>query len=264
MTEPSGPIILSELTSAGFAAALEHVEAVLIPIGAHEQHGPALPVSTDTLSAQVVSALAATMMAPRVAVAPAIPWGVSWHHMGFPGTISLREETLMAIVEDVVGSLHRHGVRRFILVNTHGGNNAALQMVAESCHRELGVPVVASIFAYALIADAASEVIGPESVGHGGGDETSVILATRPELVVRNALGPRSVREDIRRAQVLVRAAGGVLPVAQHVVSESGATGDSTNASAAAGATMLGQVASKLRVIIEELLDLDLNSNGPR
>lgn len=253
-----GPIILSELTSAGFASALEHVEAVLIPIGAHEQHGPALPVSTDTLTAQVMSALTATMLVPRVAIAPAIPWGVSWHHMGFPGTISLRESTLMAIVEDVVLSLHRHGVNRIVLVNIHGGNNAALQMVAERCHNEHGVPIVASVFAYTLIANAATEIIGPESVGHAGGDESSVIMAIRPDLVVGNALGVRQVRDDLRHVQGLVRAAGGIVPLAQHVTSASGATGDSSNASAENGSAILGQAVRQFAAIVETLLEVNL------
>lgn len=257
-----GPILLTELTSPGFAAAMQTVEAILIPIGAHEQHGPALPVSTDTLSAQVLSALTSTLLAPRVAVAPAIPWGVSWHHMDFPGTISLREETLISIVLDVVGSLHRHGVQRFVLVNVHGGNNAALQIAVERCHRELGVPLVASLFAYTLIANAATEVLGEDSVGHAGGDESSVMLATRPDLVVRGVLGEREVAEHLRRSQALVRAAGGVLPLRQSVTSASGATGNSTNATPEAGAAILGEAAKNLQAIIENLLDLDLQTLG--
>jgi creatinine amidohydrolase len=253
-----GPILLSELTSPGFAAAMKTVEAVLIPVGAHEQHGPALPVSTDTLSAQVLSALTATLLAPRVAVAPAIPWGVSWHHMDFPGTITLRDATLIDLVCDIVESLHRHGVQRFVLVNIHGGNNAALQIAVERCHREFKVPLVASVFAYTLFANAATDVLGASSVGHGGGDESSVVLATRPELVIRESLGERVLNEHVRRAQTLVRAAGGMLPVAQRVTSSSGATGDSTNASAEAGATILGESASQLRAIVENLLELDL------
>jgi creatinine amidohydrolase len=252
-----GPILLSELTSPGFAAAMKTVEAVLIPVGAQEQHGPALPLSTDTISAQVLAALTATLLAPRVAVAPGIPWGVSWHHMDFPGTISLRDSTLADVVCDIVGSLHQHGVQRFVLVNIHGGNNAALEIAAERCHRDLHVPLVASVFAYTLIANASTALLGPSSVGHGGGDESSVVLATRPDLVETGSLGPRVLHEQVRAAQMLVRAAGGVLPLAQRVVSVSGATGDSTDATAEAGATILGESANQLRAIVENLLDLD-------
>ncbi len=255
---PTGPILLSELTSPAFATACSALNLVLIPVGAHEQHGPALPVSTDTLSAQVLSGLAATLLRPRVAVTPAIPWGVSWHHLDIPGTISLRDDTLIAIVEDIVRSLHGYGIERFLIVNTHGGNNAALQLAVERCHRDLGVPIVASVYAYALIANAAEEALGPASIGHGGGDESAVVLAIRPDLVDRTELGERSLDQSLRRVQTIVRAAGGVLPIAQHRTTASGVTGDSTNATAEAGQIILGQAAGQLRAIVEELIDLDI------
>lgn len=254
----SGPIMLADLTSPAFAAMCRQLELVLIPVGAHEQHGPALPVSTDTLSAQILSGLAATLLRPGVAVAPVIPWGVSWHHLGIPGTISLREETLIALVEDVVRSLHEYGVERFLVVNTHGGNNAALQLAVERCHRDHGVPIVASVYAYTLIANAAQESLGTEAIGHAGGDESAVVLAIRPDLVDQSSLGARDVNESVRRVQTIVRAAGGVLPLEQHLTTSSGASGDSTNASSEAGQAILGKAAGQLRAIAEELIDLDI------
>jgi len=256
----SGPILLSEFTSPAFALMCRRLDLVLIPVGAHEQHGPALPVSTDTLSAQVLSGLAGALLRPRVAVAPAIPWGVSWHHLGIPGTISLRDETLIAIVEDVVRSLHGYGIERFLIVNTHGGNNAALQLAVERCHREHGVPVVASVYAYSLIANAAQETLGPEAIGHGGGDESAVVLAIRPDLVEPSSLGRREVNESIRRVQAIVRAAGGVLPIEQHRTTVSGVNGDSTHASAEVGQVILGKAAGQLRAIAEELIDVDIDA----
>lgn len=256
----SGPILLSELTSPAFALMSRQLDLVLIPVGAHEQHGPALPVSTDTLSAQVLSGLTGALLRPRVAVAPVIPWGVSWHHLGIPGTISLRDETLISLVEDVVRSLHGYGIERFLIVNTHGGNNAALQLAVERCHREHGVPVVASVYAYTLIANAAQETLGPEAIGHGGGDESAVVLAIRPELVEPSSLGRREVNESIRRVQTIVRAAGGVLPIEQHRTTVSGVNGDSTHASAGAGQVILGKAAGQLRAIAEELIDVDIDA----
>jgi creatinine amidohydrolase len=250
--------MLADLSSPGFAAHGGDLKLVLIPVGAHEQHGPALPVSTDTISAQVLAALTGALLRPRVAVAPTIPWSVSWHHLAMPGTISLREKTLIAIVEDIVTSLHGYGIERFLIVNTHGGNNAALQMAAERCHREHGVPIVATVYAYSLIANAAMEVLGPDAPGHGGGDEAAVVLATRPDLVDRGHLGARELNDSVRRVQAIVRAAGGVLPISQHKTSFSGASGDSTDATAEAGSEILGRSAGQLRAVTEELLDLDI------
>jgi creatinine amidohydrolase len=255
---PAEPIMLANLTSPQSGEVLQSVEMVLIPVGAHEQHGPALPVSTDTLTAQVLCSLAGTLLRPRVAVAPAIPWGVSWHHQGRPGTITLREETLIALVMDQVDSLYRQGVKRILLVNTHGGNNAALTIAAERAKRELGVPLVVPIYAYSLLANAARDVIGAEAIGHAGGDEASVILALRPDLVDRDRLEAAPVNARLARTQAIVTAAGGTLPVMMHKRSTSGATGDASGATPDAGNAILGQAASQLRAISEELMDLDL------
>lgn len=263
-TTPSGPILLAELSTAQLADLAADIEMVLIPVGAHEQHGPALPVTTDTLTAQVLSALAGTLLRPRVAVAPVIPWGVSWTHLGLMGTISLREDTLIALVEDVVSSLYRHGFTRFLLINTHSGNIAPLQIAADRCCRNLGVPLVAPVYAYDLIRLAALDVLGEDAIGHGGGDESAAILTVRPDLVDTDELGPRDADMSIRRVQRALRVMGGSLPIMQHLVSPSGASGDSTTATAEAGNQILGQAASQLRAIIEELLDLGLPNEGRR
>lgn len=257
-TPPAEPVLLANLTSPQTGELLTSLEMVLIPVGAHEQHGPALPVSTDALTAQVLCALAGTLLRPRVGVMPVIPWGVSWQHQGRPGTVTLREETLIALVLDQIDSLARQGVKRIVLVNTHGGNTPALTIAAERAKRELGVPLVAPIYAYTLIANAARAVLGEEAIGHGGGDEAAAILALRPDLVDREALGPRAVNEDIRRRRTILAATGGSLPVMMHKASPSGATGDSSRATAEAGNAILGQAATQLQAICEELLDLDL------
>ncbi len=95
MSDPSptltgGPLLLADLSSPETAALLPSIDLVLIPVGAHEQHGPNIAVSTDTVSAESLCQAAAALAGPHVAVAPAIPWGISWHHMRFPGTITLR------------------------------------------------------------------------------------------------------------------------------------------------------------------------------
>lgn len=252
------PIALANLTSPQAGEALQTLKMVLIPVGAHEQHGPALPVSTDALTATVLSTLAGTLLAPRVAVAPTIPWGVSWHHLGRPGTISLKEDTLINIVIDTIDSLYRQGVERFVLVNTHGGNTAALTIAAERAKRDLGVPLVVPIYAYSLLANASRDTLGDDAVGHAGGDEASAMLAIRPDLVTQARLENADPQPDLLRAKRIVNAAGGTLPVMMHKVSSSGATGDASNASAEHGNEILGKAANQLRAICEELLELDL------
>lgn len=253
------PILLANLTSAQIGELLPNLDMVLIPVGAHEQHGAALPVSTDSLTATVMSSLTGTFLAPRVAVAPTIPWGVSWHHLGRPGTISLNENTLIGIIRDHIDSMFRQGVKRFVLVNTHGGNNAALKIAAEQAKRDLGVPLVVPIYAYTLLANAAREILGEDAIGHAGGDEASAMLAIRPDLVQKDKLTDSRQQADVQRASTIVNAAGGTLPIMFHKLTSSGATGNAAKASTDAGNDMLGQAVNQLRAICEELLDLDLD-----
>lgn len=252
------PLLLENLTSPKAGEMLQQIEMVIIPVGALEQHGPALPLSTDTLTATVMAQMTGALLAPKVAIAPTIPWGVSWHHFGRPGTISLKPETLISIVIDQVDSLYRQGVKRFVLMNTHGGNNAALAMAAERAKRDLGVPLAVSLFGYTLLANAAREVMGPESIGHAGGDEAAAVLAIRPDLVTTSRLENAVMQPDLLRIQTIVTAAGGSLPVAMHKRSASGATGDASKANAEQGSEIIGQAVSALTAICQELLELDL------
>jgi creatinine amidohydrolase len=254
-TAPSGPLLLADLTTDETAAIRDDIDLVLIPVGAHEQHGPALPVSTDTISAQVICGLLGTIMRPRIAIAPAIPWGVSWAHLDRPGTISLQPETLIAIVRDTVASLSQHGFRRFMLVNGHGGNTATLRLAAEQCRQLPGAPLVIPVFAYRLIAQAAREVLGEHAIGHGGGDEASVMLTARPDLVHREFLQNPPVHNPLRLMSQLLGAVDSALPIMQSAYSSTGTTGDASQASAEAGQAILGQVTNQMRAIIEQLLE---------
>lgn len=253
------PVLLANLTSPVSGDVLTAAELVIIPIGAHEQHGPALPVSTDALTATVLASLVGALMAPRLVVAPTIPWGVSWHHLGRPGTILLREETLIALVLDQIASIAPQGPRRFLLLNTHGGNTPALTIAAERAHRELQVPLVVPLFAYRLLADAAREILGEAAIGHAGGDEAAAMLAIRPDLVDAARLEAAVLQPDLAALDTVLRAAGGSLPIRMDVRSTTGQTGDASQATREAGAVILGQAARQLHAICNQLLVTDLS-----
>lgn len=108
-------------------ARLRRHTGILLPVGSTEQHGPTGLLGTDSLTASAVADRVADHV--DALVAPVLPFGVAEHHMAFPGTLALTAETFMAAVGDTLRSLARHGFRRVLVVNGHGGNSAALKTV---------------------------------------------------------------------------------------------------------------------------------------
>jgi creatinine amidohydrolase len=162
-------------------------DTVVVAFGATEQHGHHLPLGTD--------ALLGDEMARRVAdrldafVAPTVRIGCSSHHLAFAGTLSLRDETFAAVVEDVVRSLARGGFARAVLLPTHGGNFAPLgQAVAPlgDVVDGMRVDALTDVTVLLRIAQLGVEEFGvPLGDGgvHAGEWETSLLLAARPDLV---------------------------------------------------------------------------------
>lgn len=259
MTLPpqSGPLLLAELTSVETRELLPSIDLVLIPLGAHEQHGPNSVVATDTISADALCRAAASLIGPSVAVAPAIPWGISWHHMRFPGTITLRSATLIAVLEDIVGSLRAHGLARFLIVNGHGGNNAVLTAAIEQIKHESDVPLIASIFGYALIAEQARQLLPAAAIGHGGADEAAVVMSVAPHLARTHA----AVAPDFSGIQTessrLLGTYGGVLGRRFEDVTRNGVTGDASAATAEMGEQILAGAAQRLAEIIAVIVRED-------
>jgi len=99
-------------------------KGIIIPVGSTEQHGPTGLIGTDTICAETL-AWKAGELADAV-VGPTLTVGMSEHHMRFPGSVTLRPTTLIAVVRDVILSLAHHGFQRFFFVNGHGGNTASI------------------------------------------------------------------------------------------------------------------------------------------
>lgn len=148
---------------------------VIVTVGATEQHGPHLPLNTDAdIGTQIATQIAQASPVPALTL-PTIWAGFSPHHMAFCGTITLKQETLFAVVYDVIESLVAHGVSRILLLNSHGGNIALLKTVVDEVGIRLGVSPVYATY-WHLISDSVAALRRSELGGmsHAGELETAL------------------------------------------------------------------------------------------
>lgn len=189
---------LADMTSPEFGEALSQIRLALQPIGATEQHGPNLAMGTDFRSAQAIARRLAEQVHPRALVLPPLPYGISHHHMDFPGSITLTAESLLALLFDVAKSVKHHGLTHLLFINGHGGNNAILEVAGNKIRYELGVRT-ATMFYFKQASDAVSERARTDLHGHACEIETSVMLYLVPELVRQDQLAEGDIIESDRR-----------------------------------------------------------------
>ena len=239
---------LGELTSPAFAA-LRPKPPLLIPIGIVEEHGPHLPLDTDTIQAVATC----EEVAERIGclVAPPLAWGNAASTKHFPGTFSVTFDALRALARDVLLECARHEIRVIALVSGHagGGHMRALKLAAEDAlalHPHLRILVLSD---YELLDDFdAKKAVGvdvPRWDGHAGALETSRMLALRPDLVQGSAPAHR-----VQFPEFLVE-----IDASRHF--PSGVMGDPTLASAALGRAANRHIADRLTEIVMTTAKLD-------
>ncbi len=182
-------INLAEMTSPEIKSALESgYNTVVFAVGSNEQHGPCLPVSTDTLLGDAMAYAVAEKLGNSLK-GPTVNMGCSEHHMKFPGTISLGSETLKAVLRDYVGSLVRHGFRRIVVLPSHGGNFASVGEVVremEGLYDDLELITFSDLLRFVSILQETSAKFGitpQESGAHAGECEVSMMMWMRGDLV---------------------------------------------------------------------------------
>jgi creatinine amidohydrolase len=185
---------LARLTSPEAGEALARARLAIVPIGSCEQHGAHLALDTDAAIAVSLAERLAHDLGDDALLCPVIPYGLSEHHLAFPGTLTLRPPTLLALVSDLVESLARWGIRRLLIVNGHGGNVDALRLAARSARRDHGTLVASTMWAL-LAADTVAERAVTERYGHACEIETSVAMAVaegsvRADRIVQPRLRP--------------------------------------------------------------------------
>jgi creatinine amidohydrolase/Fe(II)-dependent formamide hydrolase-like protein len=245
-----------DLTWQEAEARLDNIDIALLPVGAIEQHGPHLPLDTDAFDAEYLARrVALACSRPLPLVLPLIPYGVSYHHEDFAGTISISTQTLARFVYEVGMSAARSGVRKLVIINGHGGNHAGLNHAAQMINRD------AKIFVCVDSGESSDVDIyrfteTPNDV-HAGEIETSTSLALRPHLV-RMELAARSVPQFSSRYLDFTGKRGIAWHAYTQKISANGVLGDPTRASAEKGRRIWQIMLAHLVALVEDLKTMSL------
>jgi creatinine amidohydrolase len=190
MERMDGPdLMLANLSWPEVRDIKESVDVVLLPIGSNEQHGPNLALSMDITGATEFCRRASILAHPRLLVAPGPPWGVSFHHMNFPGTITLTSDTFTQVLVEIVASLVEHGFQRFMIVNGHGGNTNAMGTACARIHEELDVAFIGAASYFSFADKDINERFGITGItGHACEMEVSAAMYLAPQIVKRETL----------------------------------------------------------------------------
>lgn len=230
---------------------------VIIPTGAIEQHGPHLPLDTDAFLATQVALSAARLARENgpVLVTPTVSYGSSEHHMAFPGTLSMHPTTFAQQVEDVCVSVVRHGFKRLLIANGHGGNTVLLAEVVQRIGFELE-----GWFASLNYWDAGRDLVQdirdspPGGMGHACEFETSLMMHLRPDSVRMDGI-QREIVQPIYESHRLDLFERGPLSAhwKTHELSESGVMGAPDLADAEKGRLFFDACVDGIVRIVEEL-----------
>ncbi len=240
------------------------VDAVLVPIGTTEQHGPHLPLDTDCFIARSLATRAAELgerEGVSILVAPTLNVTLSWYHMQFPGSLRLSTATFLQVFREVCDSLAEHGFDNLVAVNGHGGNAAALTVAANHYLETTGRRVFLVQW-WDLAADALAAVEGP--MIHAEEAETSLALALGQRVELDRATRDAWDRgAAVREAglpwtsfgQYGMRHAGPKVVVPMDMlrdITPSGVVGDATRASAQTGERVLEVLVPRIVQVCRE------------
>jgi len=215
----------------------------VLPTGAFEQHGPHLPLLTDTVKVEYFARRLAEALG--AALLPPLAITQSYEHSGFRGTLSLRPDTFMAVIRDVAAELEQQNFTRLVIVNGHGGNWALGPVVREINRSDRPIKVVLAPY-YACDRSEAGAALHADGI-HAGAWETSVMLALFPDLVGDyKAVAPTGFDSDAQQSDLNHVGIGVLRP--------NGVWGDPRRASAEAGRAIVASIEEHLLQMVRERL----------
>ncbi|MFE1600240.1 creatininase family protein [Methylobacterium sp. ID0610] len=246
-----------DLTTAEIRARPLHDAIAVLPVAAVEQHGPHLPLGTDAIIAEGYLARLHPLVPEDldVLILPVQAVGKSDEHLSFPGTLTLSGPTALTAWVEIGTAVHRSGCRKLVIVTSHGGNSALIDLVALDLRRTCGLVAVTtawSRFGYPPGLFPEDEV---RHGIHGGAVETALMLALRPDLVRREAVrdfvpASRAMERDFTHLRAGRPAA---LAWLAEDLNPAGAMGDATLATAEAGEAALAHGARAFADLLRDV-----------
>jgi creatinine amidohydrolase len=260
----TGPdLVLANLSWPEVRDIRDQVELVLLPVGSNEQHGPNLAVSMDIVGSFEFCRHASMLAYPRILVAPPMPWGVSFHHMNFPGTITLSSGTFEQVLVEVTASLHAHGFERFLIVNGHGGNEHAMATACARIQEEVGPAFIGAATYFSFADTDINDKFGiTGQIGHACEMEVSTAMYFAPQIVKRDALAAGDMtdltfgfRTDMSRYRVTV-------PYRFDKYTRNGAFGDARNANLEYGTALMESALHNFVAFADEVVKISPLADG--
>lgn len=236
---------LAEMTWPEFQAAAPHLELALVPLGATEQHGPGATFAVDTLRAEAFARLAAARFYPRAVGLPCFPYAASHDQMDFPGTITLSAATQLRVVEQVAGSLYRHGIRKLLFLTVHNGSGPVLNIALANLKDRYPDLKVGWVNLNSLVADLRESATAGMS-GHADEAELSESLFLAPEAVHTDVYAPEEANAPAPTLKP-VR-----LAVRYQEISRQGGVGNPACASRQLGETLVLAGLERLETYVNE------------
>ncbi len=219
---------------------------IILPIGSTEQHSLHLPLGMDSYSVEFLAEDLAKSM-DNVYILPPIYYGASEHHMDFDGTITLSHETLINLIKDIVNSLNKHGFKKIIILNGHGGNRDPINIALRELREETEIKIIL-INPWELIQETIEETLETKVWGHACEFETSEALWIIPEKVRSDRIKDPNLDTDLYESVKKI-----VIPWHTKDLTDTGSIGFPTKATKEKGEKLYKGMLSKTMEAIKRL-----------